>query len=73
MGIPENNNNNMLDEQPIEMKLCPDCKRKFKGYIKCIQDSLDYLRVTVKYLIFDLEVTQREKACLKKLLEDKNS
>ena len=70
MGILDNN---IPDEQLIEIKLCPKCTKKFEEHLKHIRDSLDYLRVTVKYLIFDLEVTQRERECLRKLLEDKNS
>jgi hypothetical protein len=34
-----------------------------------LQDSLDYLRLSVKYLMFDLEATRRENAYLRKLLE----
>lgn len=32
-------------------------------------DSLDWLRVRVKYLLFDLEATRRENAYLKRLLQ----
>ena len=38
-----------------------------------LQESLDYLRVSIKYMLFDLEATRRENAYLKKLLGDKNS
>lgn len=34
-----------------------------------LQDSLDYLRVSVKYLVFDLEATRRENKQLRALLE----
>ena len=63
----------MSEKKPIEINLCSDCKEKFEDYIKRIQDSLDDLRVSVKYLSFDLEATQRENAQLRKMLEDKNS
>lgn len=36
-----------------------------------LQQSLDYLRVSIKYLIFDLEATRRENAHYKKMLDDK--
>jgi len=36
-----------------------------------VQDSLDYLRICVKYLIFDLEATKRENKCLRQMLEEK--
>jgi hypothetical protein len=35
-----------------------------------LQESLDYLRVCVKYQKFDLEATRRENEYLRKLLED---
>jgi len=34
-----------------------------------LQDSLDQLRLTVKYLLFDLEATRRENKYLRKMLE----
>ncbi|HWL92196.1 MAG TPA: hypothetical protein VNT79_01560 [Phycisphaerae bacterium] len=38
--------------------------------VDSLQDSLDYLRLTVKYLVFDLEATRRENAHLRKMLEE---
>ena len=38
-----------------------------------LQQSLDYLRLSVKYLIFDLEATRRENVELRKRLSDKQS
>jgi hypothetical protein len=37
--------------------------------ISSLQNSLDYLRVGVKYLIFDLEATRRENGDLRKQVE----
>jgi len=34
-----------------------------------LQESLDYLRLSVKYLVFDLEATRRENEYLRKLIE----
>jgi HPt (histidine-containing phosphotransfer) domain-containing protein len=34
-----------------------------------LQDSLDYLRLSVKYIVFDLEATRRENVYLRKLVE----
>jgi len=34
-----------------------------------VQESLDYLRVAIKYLLFDLEATRRENAYLRKMLQ----
>lgn len=45
--------------------------KKLKNSISGLQESLDYLRVSIKYLLFDLEATRRENTYLKKLLEDK--
>lgn len=38
--------------------------------VKQLKDSVDYMRLSVKYLIFDLEATRRENASLSQLLED---
>ena len=46
------------------------CHKKLRKGVGRLQESLDYLRISVKYLIFDLEATQRENAYLKKLLKD---
>ena len=49
-------------------------KKKFqdlKKSVNGVQDSLDYLRVCIKYLVFDLEATRRENNYLRRLLEDK--
>ena len=42
---------------------------QMKKTIPELQDSLDYLRVSVKYLVFDLEATRRENKQLRSLLE----
>ena len=34
-----------------------------------LQEGLDYLRLSVKYLVFDLEATRRENAYLRRMLE----
>ena len=34
-----------------------------------LQDSLDHLRLTVKYLVFDLEATRRENKYLRQLID----
>jgi len=35
-----------------------------------LQESLDYLRLSTKYLVFDLEATRRENRYLRRLLEE---
>jgi hypothetical protein len=34
-----------------------------------LQDSLDHLRLSVKYLVFDLEATRRENQYLRRLID----
>ena len=46
-------------------------QKRLKNSLRSLQESLDYLRVSVKYLIFDLEATRRENAYLKRLLEER--
>jgi hypothetical protein len=47
-------------------------QRKTKVFISDLEDSLDYLRVCVKYQIFDLEATQRENEYLIELIKENN-
>jgi predicted nucleic acid-binding Zn-ribbon protein len=35
-----------------------------------LQDSIDYVRISLKYLLFDLEATRRENKALRRMLED---
>ncbi len=44
-------------------------QKKLQKSIDSLQESLDYLRVCIKYHIFDLEATRRENEYLRKLLE----
>ncbi len=37
--------------------------------VSSLQESLDYLRLSIKYLVFDLEATKRENGYLRKMLE----
>lgn len=46
-----------------------DRHSRMKKTVADLQDSLDYLRLSIKYLLFDLEATRRENAYLRKLLE----
>ena len=45
-------------------------RQKLEKSINSLQESLDYLRVCIKYQLFDLEATRRENAYLRKLLEN---
>lgn len=42
---------------------------KMRKTIGDLQESLDYLRLSIKYLVFDLEATRRENQYLRKLLD----
>ena len=42
---------------------------RIKNSVAELQESLDYLRLSVKYLVFDLEATRRENTYLRRMLE----
>jgi hypothetical protein len=42
---------------------------QIKKSVTAIQDSIDFLRLGIKYMLFDLEATRRENAYLRKMLE----
>ncbi len=54
-------------------KQAQDNRKKLEKSISSLQESLDYLRVCIKYQLFDLEATRRENAYLRKLLEENES
>jgi predicted nucleic acid-binding Zn-ribbon protein len=45
-----------------------DRHERMKKTMSDLQESLDYLRVSVKYLVFDLEATRRENKQLREML-----
>ena len=47
-------------------------RERIRTSVAELQESLDYLRLTIKYLVFDLEATRRENAYLRKLVEQAN-
>ncbi len=42
---------------------------QLKKSVGAIQESIDFLRLGIKYMLFDLEATRRENAYLRKMLE----
>jgi hypothetical protein len=44
-------------------------QKKLEQSVNSLQESLDYLRICIKYQLFDLEATRRENDYLRKLLE----
>jgi hypothetical protein len=60
------------DERTQMLQLADETRsrhERMKKTIGDLQDSLDYLRLSVKYLVFDLEATRRENQYLRKLLD----
>jgi len=43
---------------------------RLRQTVSSLQESLDYLRLSIKYLVFDLEATRRENNYLRKMLEE---
>ena len=62
------------ESQPAK-PLLPAAAPRPKGHLKNsgdpLQDTLDYLRICIKYQLFDLEATRRENRYLRRLLEEK--
>ena len=58
-------------EQDKLTQLAEDTKNRhaeLKATVSSMQDSVDFLRLSIKYLLFDLEATRRENKALKKQL-----
>lgn len=43
--------------------------QELKDTVNGLQESIDFLRLSIKYLLFDLEATRRENEYLRKMLE----
>ena len=43
---------------------------RLRQTVSSLQESLDYLRLSIKYLVFDLEATRRENQYLRRMLEE---
>ena len=46
--------------------------KQLKKTVDSLQESIDFLRLSIKYMLFDLEATRRENSYLKKMLEESN-
>ncbi|MDX2148828.1 MAG: hypothetical protein SFZ23_15040 [Planctomycetota bacterium] len=56
-------------------RLAAEAKNRHAQMKKTITDlteSIDYLRLSIKYLVFDLEATRRENDSLRKVLDQRN-
>ena len=61
-------------ERDAMMKMACDTKTRHETVSKTIselQESIDTLRLSIKYLVFDLEATRRENGHLRKLVEQR--
>jgi hypothetical protein len=65
----------MVDPQHRKLamlaKEARDSHRRLQKSVNNLQESLDYLRVCIKYQLFDLEATRRENKYLRDILEEK--
>ena len=44
--------------------------KQLKETVTSLQESIDFVRLSIKYMLFDLEATRRENAQLRKMLDD---
>ncbi len=67
---------NLPDEDRVRFKELADQAKerheKLRKTVSSLQDSIDYLRLSIKYLLFDLEATRRENGYLRKMLEEQS-
>ncbi len=47
-----------------------ESQKKLEKSVNNLQESLDYLRICIKYQLFDLEATRRENEYLRKILRE---
>ncbi len=47
--------------------------RQLKDTVNSLQESIDFVRLSIKYMLFDLEATRRENDSLRKMLDDNSS
>ena len=45
-------------------------QERLRATVSSLQESLDYLRLSIKYMMFDLEATRRENGYLRRMLEE---
>lgn len=44
--------------------------RQLKETVSSLQESIDFVRLSIKYMLFDLEATRRENQQLRKMLDE---
>ena len=45
--------------------------KELRETVSTLHESIDFLRLSIKYLVFDLEATRRENGYLRKMLEER--
>lgn len=63
------------DERAKLMTLAEETKQRhqeLKKTVTNLHESIDFLRLSIKYLLFDLEATRRENSYLRKMLEEQS-
>ncbi len=71
---------NKINQLPVEQRArleklaeeTRDRRKRIQQSVGQLQESLDHLRLSVKYLVFDLEATRRENAYLRRLVGQMN-
>jgi len=58
------------ERMPVVARGVAEKQEKLKHSMANLQNSLDHLRLAIKYLTFDLEATKRENRMLRRLLEE---
>ena len=48
-------------------------QKELKETVGSLQESIDFLRLSIKYILFDLEATRRENQYLRKMLEESDA
>ena len=56
----------------ILAKQARDSHKRLQKSVNSLQESLDYLRICIKYQLFDLEATRRENKLLRKMLDERD-
>jgi hypothetical protein len=67
-GMPESTRQRLMElAQETQIR-----HEQIRATFSQLQEGIDYLRLHVKYLLFDLEATRRENAELRKMLKNRN-
>ncbi len=76
-----------LNDLVSEINLLPEAERQklsmlaeqtrqrheeIKKTVSGLHESIDFLRLSIKYLLFDLEATRRENTYLRKMLDERS-